>query len=140
MGEFEQYVVLAEQERVVHEQLDLDTALSGRDQVIENHGPDGIDTPQEGLHVDALGRAVDGAKPPVEGARPVVEQRIPVPGAFVGECLPELRVGGSGRVFRRQLHGLQRAAGRREHGCEHENGSPELFSEHQHGAKCNESV
>ena len=140
MSEFEKYVVLAEQKRVIDQQLDHDAAFGGSHEVIEDHGPHRVERPQKGLQVDALGGAVDGAQPPVEGAGAVVEQRIPVPVAFLGERLPESRVGGGGRVLRRQVHGLQRAAGGREHGCQHEKRSPALFSERQHGAECNESV
>ena len=78
MGNLEQNGVLAEQEGIVDEHLDLHAPIGGGKKMVQNGGANGVECPKEGLQVNTVGRAVDRAQAPVERIRAVVQQRAPV--------------------------------------------------------------
>ncbi len=73
LGQFQQYVVFAEKEGVVDEQLYLDAAFGSCNEMIEHHGTHRVEGPQKGLQVDAFRRAVDCTQPPVQCGGTIVE-------------------------------------------------------------------
>ncbi len=140
LGEFEKYVVFAEKEGVVDEQLDGDAAFGGCNEMVQHESPDRVQGPQEGLQVDALGCAVDRSQPPVQRGGTIVEQRKPVARALLGKRFPGIRGCRRRGVLRQLFHGLQRGARSAEDGEKHRQTPRDLPVDVPHGAKCSESV
>mgnify|MGYP001823114710 CR=1 FL=1 len=71
-------LILAGEKGVVNQDLDQYAAIGRDDKMVQDHGANRIEAPQEGLEIDALRCRVDRAQAPVERVTTRIQRDLPV--------------------------------------------------------------